>query len=442
MKKLFGVLLIYMLFAAALLPKTDASAAVPQQGEILDAGELKVMVWHRSEGNREVFVYDCGDMDCTEYIIPEYVEASGYEWKIVGILDYAFGNCVTPDTIVLNSHLNFYYMSPTAFVNGKKQEIRVNPSDGNWDTLYPILEYMGPAPRFKYENIPSDSYGNYSLKQNSEDVLYVKVPKGKYTLKSERDPEAGREIRVYRNTTLYLKGVTFKRNPTEKALESTMLSLGNTGVKDSEGNYPYGGYTGGSNIKILYGTFDNGTLANAGNICRMSHLKDVTVQGTVFKYLPKKKLDGKSNPHCIEFAGCKNVLIKSCKFYNNKNCKFDNEAVQLESCSKDESASKHTGIAGPLDDTQSSDITIDKCYFEGFNYGCGSNHLGKNDLYKNIKITNNTFVGCQKYCICLFNYENVTIKGNTAKNCANLYVDLNKSVKPSKKVSVKKNKTE
>jgi hypothetical protein len=148
-----------------------------------------------------------------------------------------------------------------------------------------------------------------------------------------------------------------------------------------------------------------------------------------------------TNSHCIEIAGVKYFTIKSCKFYNNSNCLYNNEAVQIESCGSDPTAQAHTNIAAPLDDTQTSNVTITKCRFEGFNYGCGSNHLSVNDRYKNMKFTSNKFYGCQKYCICLYNYDKVTITKNQMYNCSTLILDPSDHKSTNVKSKKNKNKT-
>lgn len=70
-------------------------------------------------------------------------------------------------------------------------------------------------------------------------------------------------------------------------------------------------------------------------------------------------------------------------------------------------------------------VTIQKCYFKGFRYGCGSNHLHKKDHFKEMKFIGNTFVGASKYCICLYGYRNATIRGNKMKNCGSLVQNQN-----------------
>ena len=446
-KKKAAVLIIAMTLVLALIaPASGVQAYTPpaQIGEILTIDGIKYEVIGRGEGTRKVLIAEYPDVDAKSITLPAFINDGLYEWKVLGALSGAFKNCTTPKTIVIdsNSNIDWYYMCPDAFINNSKQTIKVFPADGEWNTLYKILEYFGPASKFPLDYLKSikPEYNSFTNTVNSEDTLYVTVPAGTYTLVDANRPDAGAEIRVYSNTTLYLKGVTFKRGTTEAALKKHMLTLGTTDLKLADGSINAKKYNGGSNIQILYGTFDNGTKPGANNICRGSHLSNVTIKGTTFKYLPDSPLtEGMTNSHCIELAGVKKFTIKSCKFYNNSNCFFNNEAVQIESCGSDPTAQTHTNVAAPLDDTQTSNVTITKCRFEGFNYGCGSNHLSVNDCYKNMKFTYNTFIGCQKYCVCLYNYDTVTIAYNKMKNCSTLILDP--SDHKSTNIKTKKNKT-
>ncbi len=441
---LFVALLISFMSIAPSSATLAAYIPPAQIGEILTVDGIQYQVLGRGEGSRQVLIYDYPDVSAKSVTLPTMISSGGYDWTVTGILSRAFKNCTTPKTIIISkdSNINWYYMCPDAFINGAAQTIQVNAADGEWDTLYHILEYNNPKSAFPAniiaERIPG--YSSFTNTANTEDTLYINIPAGTYTLAATKAPEKGSELRVYSNTTLYLKDVTFKRPEGEQGLKSHMLTLGTTDLTNADGTKNATGYNGGKNIKILYGTFDNGTTAGANNICRGSHLENVTIQGTTFKYLPKTALtSGMTNSHCIEIAGVKKFTIKSCKFYNNANCLFNNEAVQIESCSADPDAQTHTNVAAPLDDTQTSNVTITKCRFEGFNYGCGSNHLGPDDVCTNMKFTKNTFIGCQKYCICLYNYNKVTITGNKLKDCNSLLLDPKDH--KSTKITQKKNKT-
>lgn len=245
--------------------------------------------------------------------------------------------------------------------------------------------------------------------RDGENSYVIKVPKGTYKMTS------GRGLAVYSNTTLDLRGVTYKG---EKFIHN-MITIGNSFAK---------GYNGGHDITILGGVFHAGTSTMAApDLCLFSHVSNVTIDGTTFKYLPKKKLPaGQRNTHMIEFAGSKNVTIKNCKFYENSNCYENNEAVQIESLQNEKKLVATTPAnLGKRDGTQCKNVTIRSCYFSGFRYGCGSNHLSKKDHYTNMKFLKNTFVGAKKYAICLFGYRKVTISGNKLKNSGSLYQNQN-----------------
>lgn len=270
----------------------------------------------------------------------------------------------------------------TVFVMGNLKTIKIT-SKKNLMSLQEELDKALANPKLKYE---------------------ITLPKGKYTIE--------RSLHVYSNTTLILKGVTITR----KSLEGAMFLFGDG----------YGGkYSMGKNITLKGGVLHGGTGSNKADICCFTHIQNITFDGITFKYLPKKKLrPGMKNTHMIEFAGCKKVMIKNCKFYNNKNCLDNNEAVQLESLYPAQ-AGTTSAYFGKRDGTQCSNITIKKCLFSGFAYGCGSNHLNPKDHFKNIKILNNTFIGAKKYAICLFGYRNVLIKGNKLKNSGSLVQNQN-----------------
>ncbi len=260
------------------------------------------------------------------------------------------------------------------------EKVNITAESGSWESVQSVLNEAA-----------ADSQNSY----------VIKVPKGHY--------EIDRKITVYSNTTLDLRGVTYKKTNVDRPI----LIFGD-GTK--------GGYQNARNITIIGGTLDSGTASNSSDICLFSHAENITFRGTVFKYLPKKKYSaGMRNTHMIEFAAAKNVVIKNCKFYNNSNCSPNNEAVQIESVQNEQNLINSTPDLGKRDGTQCKNITITGCYFKGFQYGCGSNHLSKKDHYINMKFTNNTFVGAKKYAICLFGYRNVLISGNKLINCGSLY---------------------
>lgn len=320
--------------------------------------------------------YKCLDDASKTITIPEKVLVNGETFEINDISGNAFSKVTNVNRIVVGEHIS--YINSNAFKGKKRMEININIGKNNISGLSGIL------------------YGISSYGKNNH--YTVKVPKGKYNLE--------RRLYVQSNTTLILTGVTFK----PRLGMGAMIELGN---RESRG------YKGGNNIKVIGGTLDAGTATSGvTTLFSFSHVQNVTIDGMTFKYLPKKKIS--SNGHMIEFGGSKNVTIKNCRFYNNKNCAANNEAIQIESTRNEKALLSYSTIMGKRDGTQCGNVTINGCYFSGFNYGCGSNHLSSKDHFKNMKFTKNTFVGAHKYCICIYNYKGVTIKGNKTKNCGSL----------------------
>ncbi len=294
-------------------------------------------------------------------------------------------------------------------VRGKKGK-----TNGRWSETTEVF-VLGNAKSVKIttgKNLASLQEALDKALENPGIKYNITVPKGKYTVE--------RSLHIYSNTTLNLKGVTLVR----KTLEGAMLLFGT-------GNG--GKYSMGKNIAVKGGTLDGGTGSNKSDICCFSHIQNITFEGITFKYMPKKKLrPGMKNTHMIEFGGSKNVKIRKCKFFNNKNCLENNEAVQLESMYAAQ-AGTTSAYFGKRDGTQCSNVAIEKCYFSGFSYGCGSNHLNAKDHFKNMKFIGNTFVNAKKYAICLFGYRKVLIKGNKLKNSGSLVQNQNSTgVKVSK----------
>lgn len=241
----------------------------------------------------------------------------------------------------------------------------------------------------------------YYAQADKKHAYVIKVPKGTY--KYDRCFSI-----TGKNLTVDFTGVTYKR----ESYAGHFLSIGQTGKK----------YNGAKNITIKGGTFDNGTGSYSADLCVISHAENIKIKGSVFKFLPKKKLGASGgNAHMIETSAVNKLTIQNCKFYNNTNCKFNNEAIQMESNQNEKSMLAHAKIFTDRDGTTTKNVTIQGCYFQGFRYGCGSNHLSSKDTFTNMKFLNNTFVGATKYAICLYRYKGVKISGNKLKNSGSLY---------------------
>lgn len=233
----------------------------------------------------------------------------------------------------------------------------------------------------------------------------VIVPKGVYELHGTD------RLRIYSNTTLDLTGVTIKR--TSDSGVGAMILVANprmeTGKSSAKGGgYTKGGYTRGHDMKIIGGTFDSGTWygKNYTSLCTFSHVRNMTFDGTTFKYKPKKTDDA----HMMEFGASKDITIKNCKFIGNKKV---GEAIQIESAVKGVSGSD---LMGKEDGTATKNVSIDKCVFSNFQYAIGTNHGCKKDKYTGFSIKNNTFEKISKYILCAYNYKKTVLKGNVVKS--------------------------
>lgn len=328
--------------------------------------------------------YHCPATAGTEVLIPAAVNIQGERYNLTSVAENAFRDAPSVRKIRLSDSIRT--AEHNAFLGHMKKTVYIYVPSGTGSIQTAL-----------------------SLQSDKKNSYYVKVAKGSYT---ER-------IRIHTNTTLDMRsGAVLKRS----GGAGCMVVLGDEGR----------GYSAGANITILGGTIDAGTQAeDVTTVCGFSHVKNIRIEGTTFKYLPKKKAT--RNAHMIEFGGAKNVLIKNCRFLGNKYHWKNNEAIQLESTYNEKHLLDYTSVTGVRDGTQCSNVTIRNCYFRGYRYGCGSNHLSKRDRFTNMKFIKNTFIGATKYAICLYGYRNVTIRGNKLKKSGALYQN-----QFSKKIKVKK----
>lgn len=243
-------------------------------------------------------------------------------------------------------------------------------------------------------------------RDDKDHSYYVMVPEGDYEFKTQNG------LHIYSDTTLDLTNSTITKDKTLQ--KGAFIQVGyprketkEYGVWGELGTgYYWGKYLRGENIKIIGGTFDGGKgEGNITTLCTFSHVKNITFEGSIFKFKPTKT----NNAHLIEFGGCKNVTLDSCEFYGNSKA---GEAVQLESTYKGVAQSD---LMGKCDGTKTSNVTVKDCVFSGFQYALGSNHGCSKDAYKKMIFKNNKFISIGKYAVCVYNYS-LSLTGNTIKN--------------------------
>ena len=230
---------------------------------------------------------------------------------------------------------------------------------------------------------------DYATAQNPMKIM---VPAGTYQISST--------LCVYSNTTLELaKGATLKR-----AKKTVLLRFGRSG----EETYGYDGY---QNISIIgpdgsYGVFDgNGT---GTSMVRFAHARNITFKNIRFTNVDKT--------HHMEFAGCENVTIDSCKFDGFVSSDYigrsNYEALQLDILWPG-----HFGNYGAYDETINRNITISNNIFEKVSRGIGTHSAETGKYMTGIVIKNNQFKNIMGYAIASVNFAETQILDNQIENC-------------------------
>ncbi|MFH9013960.1 right-handed parallel beta-helix repeat-containing protein [Streptomyces sp. NPDC017943] len=228
----------------------------------------------------------------------------------------------------------------------------------------------------------------------------VLVPPGVYLI--------GQTLRIYGNTRLTLReGAEFRRN-----VAATMLINGDAGQA-------FGGYTGHSRITIEGGLWNmRGTTAGltASAMCiSIGHATDIVIRDLEVRDLP--------GFHAIELNSTNHALVTNCQFrgYVDPGGRDFSEAIQIDLA---KSAAVFGGF-GPYDHTETKDVTITGCHFGGSDTagttpwprGIGSHSATIGKRHRRIRIANCSFENVVQYAISAYNWEDVTITGNTFVSC-------------------------
>ncbi|MCR2032268.1 right-handed parallel beta-helix repeat-containing protein [Anaerofustis stercorihominis] len=223
-----------------------------------------------------------------------------------------------------------------------------------------------------------------------EGVYYqIIIPKGTYKI--------SKALKIYSNTWLKAGGATIIRGTEETG---PMLY-----------NMDNGGYNGPNNIFVEGGTWDgNGNNAKVDGFSNMifGHGKDIAIYGANIK--------NNKNGHHIEIGGCKNVIVKNCKFsgYYYGREKDSREAIQLDIINNSDIFPSST--TGKYDDTVCDNIVIIDNSFNSLSRGIGTHSAVIGKYMTNISICNNTFTNLKSMMVYGINYRNSSIQNNNATN--------------------------
>lgn len=230
------------------------------------------------------------------------------------------------------------------------------------------------------------------------------------------EAEAGTLV-IKNGEYLINKRISVPGNTTIRMDEHAVLLRGSTGVLFDYGrnNESYSGYDGPGNIHIIGGTLDNNLEqlskypVESANMINIRHADNISFTNVKFK--------NNLTYHVLDINGVNNLRIIDCVFEGHKNL-LPNTAKEKEAIQISEIMKGGVGGPGEWDGTPCKNIVITGCTFKpsslagGFDVAIG-NHASIHNVYqKNIKITNNTFEGCN-IGVKPFKWSNVEISGNT-----------------------------
>lgn len=252
----------------------------------------------------------------------------------------------------------------------------------------------------------SDEYTNLTTLQNALDKatndkkLTVKIEtKGTYYVASS----TGRAIIMRSNTTLDLNGSTIIRSGAMYNLIQN-ASVGQGSIP-GDGS----GYSMTKNITICNGTLD-GTGGDSGqyNLVNIGHANGVKLVEVSFKNC--------RGGHLVEFAGCKNCIVKNCEFtgFSGDASLDDNEALQIDICNNDVASSNWNGVY-KSDSTVCQNIVVDGCSFKDYPSGVGNHHTLKGKHSSGLTVINSSFTNSKntkQYAVRLYAFDNSTVSGN------------------------------
>lgn len=246
-----------------------------------------------------------------------------------------------------------------------------------------------------------DSTGiNAALAAATTNGGQVIVPPGIYRI--------GSVLKIFKNTRLtLLPGAEFRRN------------YAGTMILNGEATQNLGGYTGQGNIIIEGGLWNmRGTTSGltASAMCiSIGHAYDITIRDLEIRDVP--------GYHAIELNSTKRARIMNCYFrgYVDPGGRDFSEAIQLD-------LAKSSGVFGgfgPYDHTPCEDVIVDGCYFgasgtastTAWPRGVGSHSATITRWHKRTRIIGNTFEGILQYACSMYNYNDLTIVGNTFTGC-------------------------
>lgn len=223
--------------------------------------------------------------------------------------------------------------------------------------------------------------GNYNL--------IVNIPEGTYNL--------DKELRIYSNTSIIADpNAKLMRNHTKGAMLANDLS------KDA------GGYNTTVNISVTGGIWDASKVWDSiigSESFRFIHASNVVIKEAIICNVP-------NGSHLITLAGVRNAIIDDCRLFGYRGTMLK-EAIHLDIVHDNAVVPSLQSKSLVYDDLVCDNIQITNCQIYDYPRGIGSHTSIQGVYHKNIKITNNQLHDLKEAGIKAYNYQNLTIEGNS-----------------------------
>ena len=212
----------------------------------------------------------------------------------------------------------------------------------------------------------------------------VVVPEGVYPMDNL--------LRIYDNTTLDMRGVTFVHQSTTNIIK--------VGAKDTNEEGVDGYYY--RNIRLLGGTLDGNGEGNT--LIKVFHASNFTMEGVT--------LCNEHNGHMVEVAGVDGFTVRDCTFRDQilDPGEFGYEVIQLDVLYPFHIYEAHAEALNM------KNVLIENCTFDNVPRGIGSHTAVLNNFHDNITIRNNSFTNIKSVAIQGMGWKNVNITGNYIDN--------------------------
>jgi parallel beta-helix repeat protein len=252
----------------------------------------------------------------------------------------------------------------------------------------------------------------FNMAKGSDSTITITIPAGTYYISNY--------INVYSNTT-----VIADKNAIIKATypDGAMLVGRHTyedGTACSGSSCTHGGHTQTQNVTINGGVWDRNDLKGEGNSSVLSFRHGENIN---FKNLTVKN----GTSHLINLSGTCHANVSNVTFENS--IKYtgtstlywgtytpgdDTRYNSIEVLHIDFMTSNGEPMTYPSDGTPAENIYVTNCTFKNVFSGIGTHHLDSGNQGNNIVIKNNTFTNLKGVCVNLYDFNNISVTGNTA----------------------------